>query len=108
MISSSALPDVRPVGTRPVRDPSTGDTIAEVPVYDAEAVRSVVSEAVPAALDWGRRPPPERAAILRRAAALMAERRASLIETLVAEGGRPRHEAVGETNKRWPAARDAP
>jgi aldehyde dehydrogenase (NAD+) len=99
MISSSALPDARPVGTRAVRDPSTGDTIAEVPVYDAEAVRSVVSEAVPAALDWGRRPPPERAAILRRAAALMGERRGSLIETLVAEGGRPQHEAVGETDK---------
>jgi aldehyde dehydrogenase (NAD+) len=73
--------------------------VADVPVYDAEGVRSVVAETVPALHDWGRRPPVERAAILRHAAALMVERRASLIETLVAEGGRPRHEAEGETDK---------
>jgi succinate-semialdehyde dehydrogenase / glutarate-semialdehyde dehydrogenase len=61
-------------GTLPVEDPSTGETIAEVPDATVEDAVSALDAAVAAQRDFARVPPKERGEILRRAyEALLAQ-----------------------------------
>lgn len=83
-------------GTAPVRDPYTGEVIADVPVAAAEAVA--------AAVDAARRhlpPPPavERAGVLERAASLLRARHEDFARVLAMEAGKPIVQARGEVSR---------
>ena len=93
-----ALPDAAPLtaapasGTaKPVRDPATGETIAQVTEADAATVQAAIATAAP----WSA-PVAERAAILRRAADMYEENFGLIFATLAREAGKTMGDAVGE------------
>jgi acyl-CoA reductase-like NAD-dependent aldehyde dehydrogenase len=75
-----------------ITNPATGAVIAEVPPADAGAVAAAVDRARAAQPAWAALPFAERARRLRRFARALRDD-ATLIDTLVAENGKPRYEA---------------
>jgi len=74
--------------------PATGALLAEVPVTSDEDVRQVVVRARRAQGVWSVVPVAERAQRLLRLRDALSERSGELVETLVRECGKPRHEAL--------------
>ena len=79
-----------------VRNPATGDVVAEVPDMGARETSRAIDAAQAALSDWKGRLAKERAAILRSWFDLMVENRDDLADILVREQGKPRAEALGE------------
>ncbi len=87
----------RPGGrTFAVRNPATGEIIADVADGTREDARDAIDAAADAMPGWAATPAPTRARILRRAESLMLERGDALARTLTLEGGKPLAEARGE------------
>jgi succinate-semialdehyde dehydrogenase/glutarate-semialdehyde dehydrogenase len=82
--------------TFPVRNPSSGDTIAEVPRLGATETARAVAAAEDALPAWRSRTAKDRARILRRLSDLMLERSGELAALLVTEQGKPLAEAAAE------------
>src|SRR5512144_2868536 len=81
-------------GSIRVVDPATGERLAEVPDEGAAGVAAAVAAARAAAPAWGALPLGERIRALKRwRDAVLDEPR--VVETLVKESGKPRHEAEG-------------
>ncbi|MBK4214723.1 bifunctional proline dehydrogenase/L-glutamate gamma-semialdehyde dehydrogenase PutA [Paracoccus caeni] len=95
---SVALPDAAPLtvgapdGTaRPVVNPASGETVAQV----TEASAATVAQAIADARVWDASPP-ERAAVLRRAADLYEENYGVIFAALTREAGKIMSDCVGE------------
>jgi len=82
--------------TFPVLNPSTGETIAELPRMGAAETRRAIEAAQRALPAWKHRTAKDRARILRRLADLMLERSDDLALLLVREQGKPLAEAKAE------------
>lgn len=79
-----------------VRNPSTGETLAEVPSLDAVEVGEAIAFAQTAMKEWQARTALERSKILRRWFDLMIAHTDDLAKILTAEQGKPLTEAKGE------------
>ncbi len=82
--------------TQAVVDPSTGATIAEVPLASAADLDEALATAERAFAVWRTTDADARSAILRRAASLMRERTEAIATLLTREQGKPIAEARGE------------
>ncbi|MDF3933321.1 NAD-dependent succinate-semialdehyde dehydrogenase [Pseudomonas citronellolis] len=82
--------------TYPVRNPATGEVIAEVPRAGAEETRAAIAAAERALPAWRGLLAKERAARLRRWAELMLASQDELARLLSSEQGKPLAEAKGE------------
>jgi succinate-semialdehyde dehydrogenase/glutarate-semialdehyde dehydrogenase len=82
--------------TRPVHNPATGATLAEVPLAGAAETRQAIAAAAAALPAWAARPAKERAAVLRRLFDLMLAHQDDLARLMTAEQGKPLAEARGE------------
>jgi acyl-CoA reductase-like NAD-dependent aldehyde dehydrogenase len=76
------------------RAPATGEPLADLPVTSEEEVRRVVARARKAQQAWAVLPVEERAARVMRLREAIVERAEDLVELLVRECGKPRHEAL--------------
>jgi len=83
-------------GTLSVRNPSTGQTLAQLPRMSGGATRHAIAAAQEALLVWRTRPAQERASILRRWHDLMIENQDDLAVIMTAEQGKPLAESRGE------------
>src|SRR5919112_290247 len=81
---------------RPVINPATESTIAEVPEAGAEHAEQALEAAREAQRDWARKSGPERGAVLRAVAEKIRDRREELAQLVVAEQGKTITEARGE------------
>jgi len=79
--------------TFPVLNPSTGETLAEVPRMGGDETRQALAAAERALPEWKARTAKDRARILRRLADLMLEREDDLARLMVLEQGKPLAEA---------------
>jgi succinate-semialdehyde dehydrogenase/glutarate-semialdehyde dehydrogenase len=79
--------------TFPVLNPSTGETLAEVPRMGGDETRRALAAAERALPEWKARTAKDRARILRRLADLMLEREDDLARLMVLEQGKPLAEA---------------
>ena len=75
-----------------VENPATGELLREVPAGDAGAIAEAVARARAAQPAWAALPVRDRAAALRRLARALRDD-GELLDTLVAESGKPRYEA---------------
>src|SRR3954453_16861546 len=75
-------------GTLPVEDPSTGETIAEVPDAGPDDALAALASAAEQQAEWAARAPRERSEILRRAYELMVERSEDLALVMTLEMGK--------------------
>ncbi len=82
--------------TFPVRDPATGEIIAEIADASPEDGIRALDAAVRAQDTWAATPPRERSDILRRAFDLVQERKEDLALLMTLEMGKPLAEARGE------------
>ncbi len=82
--------------TFPVRNPATGEVVAEVPRLGADETRRAIAGAARALAAWRACPAKERARILRRLADLMLEHEDDLARLMVLEQGKPLAEARAE------------
>ena len=83
-------------GRLAVRDPATGDLVAQVAISDANGAKAAVDAAQAAFADWSATLPQDRAAILHRWHALILAAKEDLSRIMVAEQGKPISEARGE------------
>jgi acyl-CoA reductase-like NAD-dependent aldehyde dehydrogenase len=85
---------VAPAASEPLRvtNPATGDLIQELPAEGAEAVSAALARARAAQPAWAALPAAARGRALRRFARALRDD-ATLMDTLVAENGKPRYEA---------------
>ncbi len=81
---------------RPIVDPYTGATIAQMPQADSAMLDRAIGVALAAFEITRKQPAFERAAILLRAAAAIEKRKAEFAELIVAEAGKPITLAEGE------------
>ncbi|WP_194954213.1 NAD-dependent succinate-semialdehyde dehydrogenase [Sphingopyxis solisilvae] len=81
---------------RPVYNPATADTIAELPVATAADLDEALAAAVRGWPVWRAKTPDERAALMRKAAGLIRERADHIATLLTLEQGKPIAEARGE------------
>ncbi len=79
-----------------VENPATGEIIASVPKGSAEDADRAVQAAAHAQPAWEALPPQSRGMLLRTLAKLILENRERLAAVVVAEQGKPIHEARGE------------
>ncbi|APE42473.1 NAD-dependent succinate-semialdehyde dehydrogenase [Sulfitobacter alexandrii] len=79
-----------------VSDPSTGDTLAEVPDATIDDAMRAVDAAEAAAADWRSTPPRQRSEILRRWFTLMTEHTEELAMLISVENGKALADARGE------------
>jgi succinate-semialdehyde dehydrogenase/glutarate-semialdehyde dehydrogenase len=79
-----------------VRNPATGEVVAEVPDASREDVWRAIDQAAAAFPKWARTPAIERGRILRRIQDLMTERRETLASLVTQENGKPLEEAKRE------------
>ncbi|WP_299844824.1 NAD-dependent succinate-semialdehyde dehydrogenase [uncultured Jannaschia sp.] len=86
----------RPGGGIPVLDPSTGETVAEVPDAGPGEAMDAVEAAHAAAAAWRATSPRERSEILRRWFSLMTERAEELALLISIENGKALPDARGE------------
>jgi acyl-CoA reductase-like NAD-dependent aldehyde dehydrogenase len=89
------IPTVEDQSTIVSVNPATGAPLGEVPEWTAAEVGAAVQRAREAARDWGRLPIRERAARIMRFRDAILNRAEDLIEAIVREGGKTRHEALG-------------
>ncbi len=82
--------------TTAVRNPATGEILAEVPEMGAAETRRAIAAAQAAQLRWRERTGKQRAAILRRWADLMLQHADDLALIMTSEQGKPRAESKGE------------
>ena len=82
--------------TLEVRDPATGDLLAQVPAMDAIETRRAVEAAELAWPAWRARPAAERAALLERWFQAMIDHLDDLALIMTCEQGKPLNEAKGE------------
>jgi succinate-semialdehyde dehydrogenase/glutarate-semialdehyde dehydrogenase len=82
--------------TFPVRDPSTGEVLAEVADATPEDGIAALDAAVAAQDDWAATPPRQRSDLLRRAFDLVREHADDLAALMTLEMGKPLAEARGE------------
>ena len=80
--------------TFPVTNPSSGETIAEVPRMGAAETSRAIEAAARAYPEWRSRTAKSRASVLRRLADLMLEHKEELARLLVTEQGKPLAEAT--------------
>ncbi len=83
-------------GRLAVRNPATGDVVAQVAMSDATGAREAVEAAHKAFAGWSVTLPQHRAAILHRWHSLIVEAKEDLARIMVAEQGKPIGEARGE------------
>ncbi|RJL19671.1 NAD-dependent succinate-semialdehyde dehydrogenase [Paracoccus siganidrum] len=83
-------------GRLAVRDPATGEPVAQVAVSDAAGAQAAVDAAEAAFAGWAGMLPQDRAAILHRWHALILGAKEDLARIMVAEQGKPVSEARGE------------
>jgi succinyl-CoA reductase len=83
----------------PVRDPSTGEPFAEVPVAGAEDARAAVDAAAEAEESWGSAPGHERARILRAISERIAAQREEFARLIAREVGKPISDARVEVER---------
>ena len=88
--------DFAGAGRLAVRDPATGQIVAQVAVSGASEAGAAVDAAQAAFAGWAGMLPQERAAILHRWHALILSAREGLARIMVAEQGKPISEARGE------------
>ena len=79
-----------------MKNPSTGDVVAEVADFGADGITAAIDAAEAARKDWSATTAKERAAILRRWNDLCLEHADDLATLLTAEMGKPLAEAKGE------------
>jgi succinate-semialdehyde dehydrogenase / glutarate-semialdehyde dehydrogenase len=79
--------------TRPVLNPATGETIAEVPLATADDLDRALAAAEAGFRRWRHAPAGERAGVLSRAAALLRERTETIARNAVLEQGKTLAEA---------------
>ena len=84
---------------REVRNPATGEVLAEVPLGGSEDVDRAVRAAHDAYPAWREVPPVERARALFRFKALMDEHFEDIARTVTAENGKTLHEARGSVRR---------
>jgi succinate-semialdehyde dehydrogenase/glutarate-semialdehyde dehydrogenase len=77
-----------------VHAPASGELLAELPVTSDDEVRRTVARAHKAQQAWAVLPPVERAERLMRLRDALADRADELVDVLVRESGKPRHEAL--------------
>ncbi len=82
--------------TLDVRDPATGDLLAQVPAMDAVDTRRAIDAAERAWPAWRARPAAERAALLERWFQAMIDHLDDLALIMTCEQGKPLNEAKGE------------
>ncbi len=82
--------------TYPVTNPSTGETLAEVPRMGTAETRRAIEAANRAFPAWKAMPAKERGTLLRRLAEAMDSRSEEIAEIMTAEQGKPLAEARGE------------
>ncbi|MCF3973515.1 NAD-dependent succinate-semialdehyde dehydrogenase [Paracoccus salsus] len=83
-------------GRLAVRDPATGELVAQVAISDATGARDAVDAADRAFGAWAGMLPQHRAAILHRWHAMILDAKEDLARIMVAEQGKPISEARGE------------
>ena len=83
-------------GRLAVRDPATGELVAQVAISDATGARDAVDAAQQAFWQWSAMLPQHRAQILHRWHAMILEAKEDLARIMVAEQGKPISEARGE------------
>lgn len=83
-------------GTMLVKNPATGEVLAELPDAGEEDVRQAVASAAGAFRTWAAVPAIERARILRRIYELMTDQRDELAKLVTLENGKPFEEAKRE------------
>ncbi|SEK04048.1 succinate semialdehyde dehydrogenase [Cribrihabitans marinus] len=83
-------------GRLAVRDPASGDLVAQVAMSDARGARAAVDAADGAFPAWSTMLPQDRAALLHRWHSLIVEAGEDLARIMVAEQGKPIGEARGE------------
>jgi aldehyde dehydrogenase (NAD+) len=81
-----------------LRRPDDGAHLCRVARSGAADVDRAVAAAVRAQAEWGDRTPVERGDVVRAVALALAERRDQLADVVVAETGKPRELALGETD----------
>ena len=74
--------------------PSTGALVGEAPVMDGAQVREAVARARAAQIAWGSMAVQDRAATLLKYRDALVQRTEALVELIVRETGKPRHEAL--------------
>jgi len=79
-----------------VNNPATGEKLAELPIMTPEDVAQAVSRARKAQVAWGDMPVSQRAKYLYAARKIMLDNYERLVNTIVAENGKPRTEAQAE------------
>ena len=79
-----------------VKDPATGETIAELPDAGAEEMQRAIDAAAAVQPEWAETTAARRSAVLREAARLMHERKEHLAEVMTREQGKPISESRGE------------
>lgn len=82
--------------TFPVRDPATGETVANVPNLGAAETRRAIDAAAKALPAWSAKTAKERAGILRRWFDLITAETESLAQLMTTEQGKPLAESRGE------------
>jgi succinate-semialdehyde dehydrogenase/glutarate-semialdehyde dehydrogenase len=82
--------------TVPVRDPSTDEVLAEVPILTGADVRSAIDAAAAALPDWRSRTADDRGRLLGQFARLVEQESENLALLISREGGKPLSEARGE------------
>ncbi|MGF6903586.1 NAD-dependent succinate-semialdehyde dehydrogenase [Paraburkholderia sp. GAS348] len=85
----------------PVRNPSTGEVLAELPVATPSDLDRAIELAGGAFRTWSAVPPVERGKVLKRAAELMRERIESIATAITLDEGKPLFEARWEVS--WTA-----
>ena len=83
-------------GRLAVRDPATGDLVAQVALSDATGARAAIEAADEAFGDWAGMLPQDRATLLHRWHELILDAKEDLAQIMVAEQGKPISEARGE------------
>lgn len=81
---------------RPVYNPASGETVAELPMASDADLSGALDAAERAFPEWRATDPEARGAVLRKAAALMRERADEIGRLLTMEQGKPLAEAKGE------------
>jgi acyl-CoA reductase-like NAD-dependent aldehyde dehydrogenase len=82
-----------------VTNPYTGETLAQVPLAGPEQVELAIAAAAQAFEPFAAWPAHRRAAVLCAVAEGIAARRAELADAIVAEGGKPVTQALGEVDR---------
>ena len=96
-------------GTKPVTNPATGETLANVHVGGEKEVKAAIKAANKAFPEWSRKSASERAKLMNKMADLVEEDTERLATIMTMEQGKPLTQAKGEIqtnveNLRWNAA----